>query len=80
MKKWIVSLILALLILGGVAVAVVPWSSFSEPPVPHSIEQRSDCTGCHALDGVKPYPSWHAKRAFDNDACLGCHKVALEAK
>lgn len=77
MKKRLFWLILALLIVAGLVVALVSWS-YSAPQVPHSLEQRADCTGCHALNGVKPYPNWHVKRELGNDACLGCHKLALE--
>jgi hypothetical protein len=75
MKKKLVVVLLALLVLSGLLVAFVPWSSFGPPRVPHSIIQRSDCTSCHGLSGVKPYPTWHAKSQLGNDGCLRCHKI-----
>ncbi len=79
MKKWIVVLVLSLLIVGGVVLAKVPWDQLSEPKIPHSITERVDCTNCHGLSGVKPYPSWHAERKFAKTDCLKCHQLAVSA-
>ncbi len=79
MKRKLLVLIVAVLVLSGVAVAVVPWTGFGAPRVAHSVEQRANCTSCHGLSGPRPYPTWHAQRQLANTDCLRCHKPALAA-
>ncbi len=55
-----------------VGLAVLP--SGCAPAVPHAIEERKDCISCHAQNGVKPYPEWHATKQYGNDQCANCHK------
>ncbi len=57
--------------------AAVMLSGCAAPPVPHSIQGRSDCLSCHGQNGVKPYPAWHAERALSADVCSTCHKPAV---
>jgi len=73
MKKNIALLLLSSLI--GLTVIL----SACEPAIPHSIERRKDCISCHALDGIRPYPKWHAKRGFGNEVCLNCHELKIKA-
>jgi nitrate/TMAO reductase-like tetraheme cytochrome c subunit len=44
-------------------------------PVPHPLNATTDCTVCHALDKVRPFPENHA--TFTNDMCTGCHTPTL---
>ncbi len=76
MKKKLLLALAALLVLSVLAVALVPWSSFGPPPVSHSTVQRTDCTNCHSLAGVQPFPQGHATKHFTNADCLRCHKLA----
>jgi hypothetical protein len=43
--------------------------------VPHPIGTRTDCTICHASDGVIPYPADHAD--YEQPICTQCHEAAL---
>jgi cytochrome b subunit of formate dehydrogenase len=47
--------------------------------IPHPIEgdQYTDCTACHGLDKMAPFPENHT--AFPVDSCTGCHQPAAEA-
>ena len=56
------------------AVAVMLLSS-CDPKIPHEIAGREDCLACHGVGGTKPYPAWHAKRAFTDEKCLKCHET-----
>lgn len=40
-------------------------------PIPHPINQTTDCVICHGQNGVRPYPLNHA--TFTTDMCVGCH-------
>ncbi|MBF8267201.1 MAG: hypothetical protein HW388_709 [Dehalococcoidia bacterium] len=42
------------------------------PPIPHSLEGRSECTLCHGAGGFRPFPADHAGRT--SETCLACHK------
>ncbi len=46
----------------------------SQPPIPHTLEGRSDCIACHGtgLAGAPKFPPDHAGRT--NAMCQGCHK------
>jgi hypothetical protein len=48
--------------------------------IPHPIEGETyqDCTTCHGLDKVKPFPENHV--AFPADTCTGCHQPAGSAE
>lgn len=39
--------------------------------VPHSLEGRAECLGCHGLDAIKPYPQDHVGRKVGT--CTSCH-------
>jgi len=43
------------------------------PSIPHTLEGRAGCITCHGQNAVKPFPNWHQKDGFGNDACAGCH-------
>lgn len=49
------------------------------PAIPHTIEGDTykDCTTCHGLGKIKPFPEGHA--SFSTDSCTGCHKPAADA-
>ncbi|MDW7774077.1 MAG: cytochrome c3 family protein [Desulfobulbaceae bacterium] len=40
--------------------------------IPHRIEGRDDCAGCHGLKGEKPYPVKHT--GWSIGSCMQCHK------
>ena len=66
---------LALLVVGGVA--LLPSPRDRNPKVPtNSVHQaitvESQCTTCHAPQGVRPLPAQHPKR----QDCLHCHARA----
>ncbi|MCU0508102.1 MAG: cytochrome b/b6 domain-containing protein [Anaerolineae bacterium] len=44
--------------------------------IPHPIEgdQYQDCTACHGIGKLKPFPENHT--AFPVDSCTGCHQPA----
>ena len=42
--------------------------------IPHVLEGRDDCLGCHNTSTNSPVPSDHQGRA--NDGCTDCHKLA----
>ncbi len=44
------------------------------PAAPHPVEGDAykDCTTCHGVDGIKPYPENHVGRPAES--CLICHK------
>jgi nitrate/TMAO reductase-like tetraheme cytochrome c subunit len=44
----------------------------SAPAIPHQLEGMSECSMCHALDAMKPFPESHA--SFTNDQCANCHQ------
>ncbi|MBI5486865.1 MAG: cytochrome c3 family protein [Deltaproteobacteria bacterium] len=46
--------------------------SSGPPPIPHSLEGRSQCTGCHS-SGPIAFPADHAGRG--NDTCTMCHRA-----
>ncbi len=48
------------------------------PNIPHPLEGRDDCLGCHGtgLAGFPQVPADHAGRT--NDLCQGCHQSAAE--
>ncbi|MFQ5873676.1 MAG: cytochrome c3 family protein [Dehalococcoidia bacterium] len=74
-------------VLLAVLVAVLLWPAITrgapqtQPPVPHELVGREDCSACHGADGLKPVPADHEGRA--NDTCLNCHagptEVSIEA-
>lgn len=39
--------------------------------VPHLIEDLSDCSSCHGLEGIKPFSEPHVLRP--NEVCSACH-------
>jgi hypothetical protein len=69
MKKKL--LILCTVLLIGIVLAL---SACSGPPVSHQLEGRQDCTSCHGLDQVKPYPKFHEDEGFSNEDCNNCHE------
>jgi hypothetical protein len=50
------------------------------PPIPHTLENRSDCLACHEEGklGSSQIPEDHAGRT--NDVCQDCHQPASEAE
>ncbi len=58
-----------LIVMTGIAAA--------QPPIPHTLDGRSDCLSCHGPQGIKPYPANHAGRT--NDMCRACHQSAATA-
>jgi hypothetical protein len=66
---------LAIIISGTLVLAAV--LAACAPPIPHAVEARMECTSCHGSDGVKPYPSWHAKRGYKSDDCASCHDAKV---
>jgi len=42
--------------------------------VPHRIEGRRDCAGCHGVKGAKPYPAKHT--GWSIGSCMQCHRPA----
>lgn len=69
MKKAGLSIVLA----GAVILAVMLISC--APSIPHSVDAQKDCITCHGTNGVRPYPSWHAQRGYNNDDCSSCHDL-----
>jgi formate-dependent nitrite reductase cytochrome c552 subunit len=74
-SHWVlfIALFLLLVIVLGtseVALARPP----SQPPIPHTLEGRSDCIACHGtgLAGAPKFPPDHAGRT--NEMCQVCHK------
>jgi len=53
--------------------------SAGPPAVPHDLEGRDDCLSCHALDGIKPYPTEH-NDGRPNFTCTSCHEAPLESQ
>ena len=43
------------------------------PPIPHTLEGRSDCLICHGADKWKPLPAYLVDKAVAPDDCLKCH-------
>lgn len=41
------------------------------PPVPHGLDGMSECSACHGLGGMRPFPANH--EAYDNATCTMCH-------
>ncbi len=41
------------------------------PEVPHGLEGRDDCTSCHEIGRMMPFPGNHA--GLISDTCLDCH-------
>lgn len=81
MMKTIKILLRVLFVFVILLLAVTLWSSDaafarppSQPPIPHTLEGRSDCIACHGtgLAGAPRFPPDHAGRT--NDMCQGCHK------
>ena len=66
--------------LGIVIVAIVAFAGVlifaGAPAIPHSLQGRADCIGCHGSAGVRPYPKFHAEERFGNGRCTECHEVA----
>lgn len=57
-------------------VAPPPVPGSGEPrAVPHPVGERTDCTICHATDGVRPFPADHT--SFDQSLCTQCHRPSL---
>jgi nitrate/TMAO reductase-like tetraheme cytochrome c subunit len=50
------------------------------PAIPHDVTGRNECLGCHAggASGVPQIPQFHKDYGFANNACLTCHKTALQ--
>jgi len=65
---------LLIILIGSVVLLLV--LKFYPPSIPHSVESRKECVTCHDLNGVKPYPSWHATRGYRNTDCTTCHHPA----
>lgn len=40
--------------------------------IPHPVEGQENCTACHALGAMKPFPADHEGRP--NESCLICHQ------
>ncbi len=55
--------------------SVLPIVSACEPAMTHSIDGKVDCVSCHGLNGVKPYPKFHADRGYTNSVCTSCHRA-----
>lgn len=51
-------------------------SEEKRPKTPHPIEGWEDCTLCHNLDGISPFPANHKDRSVEK--CLNCHKPLQE--
>ncbi|MGC3976069.1 MAG: hypothetical protein QM771_17040 [Nitrospira sp.] len=71
-KVDLIFVVLALLVVGGVA--LLPSPRDRNPRVPansthRAITEESQCTTCHAPQGVRPLPAQHPKR----QDCLHCH-------
>ena len=45
-------------------------------PIPHPVTNRTDCTICHGVGKVRPYPDNHT--SFKPEMCAGCHKPTLQ--
>lgn len=41
--------------------------------IPHPVEGQENCTACHALGAMKPFPANHEGRP--NESCLICHQL-----
>ena len=48
------------------------------PSIPHTLEGKKDCIGCHGQTGVKPYPQWHFKRGYTSEDCSRCHDPKIK--
>ncbi|MGB8643831.1 MAG: cytochrome c3 family protein [Anaerolineae bacterium] len=68
---WLVLLALALALLAPYAVVR---AQSGPPPIPHSLEGRSDCVVCHGTGaaGAPKFPPDHEGRT--SAMCLGCHQ------
>jgi len=42
------------------------------PPIPHMVQGREDCLGCHGVRDIAVLPPNHVNRPVE--LCLGCHK------
>jgi len=74
-KVDLIFVVLALLVVGGVA--LLPSPRDRNPRVPansthQAITTESQCTTCHAPQAVRPLPAQHPKR----QDCLHCHARA----
>jgi len=43
--------------------------------IPHTIEGRTQCDGCHGIRGIRPYPVRHM--GWSNESCKKCHLPAV---
>ncbi|MCL5256496.1 MAG: cytochrome c3 family protein [Chloroflexi bacterium] len=48
------------------------------PPIPHSLDGRSNCVSCHGEGGTLPMPADHQGRT--NSTCQSCHLLAAAAE
>jgi hypothetical protein len=74
-KVDLIFVVLALLIVGGVA--LLPSPRDRNPQVPatkehQSVKEEKDCLVCHQPNAVRPMPARHPKRVD----CLHCHARA----
>ncbi len=44
--------------------------------IPHPIGARTDCTLCHGIGKIRPYPDNHT--SFKPEMCSGCHKPTVQ--
>lgn len=50
------------------------------PYIPHDLVGRSECLGCHnsGAANTPQIPQFHKDYGFNNNACLTCHKTAVQ--
>jgi predicted CXXCH cytochrome family protein len=46
--------------------------------IPHTLEGRADCLGCHGPAGAHPFPKDHESRSATT--CLACHVSAVSPR
>ena len=51
-----------------------PQASGTPADIPHVIQGREQCSMCHSLTGLQPFPADHEGRA--DTTCTTCHKLA----
>lgn len=74
-KADIIFVVLALLVVGGVALLPAPRDRNPKVPVNgahQAVTQEKDCLTCHVPTGTRPLPAQHPKR----QDCLHCHARA----
>lgn len=69
--------VVGLAVLAALILMVIPSEVLAQPPIPHPLEGRDNCLGCHetGVAGAPQIPEDHEGRT--NETCRGCHVEAM---